>query len=168
LPRFQWYDQNEQLVDIYDFAKQGNPVVLDISTVWCGWCRVMAAWLDGDMSEAQSEIDAGYDFEGFFSGEDWWDLVPELVANEEIYWVTAITQNAQGGAAKQKDVKNWAEDFPNEKVPVLLDEEAALEDFLNVSGFPTLFMLDENLEFTVVERGDYTAVLTQLVEDYGS
>lgn len=167
LANFKWLDQYGQAVDIYDFAQQGKPVVLDISTVWCGWCRVMAAWIGGDLSEAQTEIDHGYDLEGAFGRESWWDLIPDLVSSGQVYWVTAITQDVTGGPPVQQDVVDWSETFVNPNVPVILDEEAALESYLRVSGFPTVFLLDENLVFTVYERRDYTAVFTQLEADFG-
>lgn len=170
LPRFQWYDQFGELVDIYDFAYQGKPIVLDTSTVWCGWCREMAAWIGGDMSEAQEYTDEGYTWEAYYSSESWYDLIPQLVQNGDIYWITAITENNNGGTPKQKDVENWAADFPNDRVPVLLDDSDTqdLETWIPLTGFPTLLLLDETMTFTVANKNDYTKTLTELDTEFGS
>jgi hypothetical protein len=61
-------------------------------------------------------------------------------------------------------VDTWYRLFENPKVPVLLDDS---QDFYNyflddLYGFPTLFLLDEDMNFSVYTPRDYTKVFDAL------
>lgn len=157
LPRFKWVDQFGDEVDIYDFAKQGKPMVVDLSGVWCYWCQQMARWMDGK-SNAYS------DYEGVY---EWYTLVPELVANGDIYWVTVLDADASYNAPDQQDAADWYDDYPNDAIPVLVDEKGELTEWMNPSGYPTLMLVEQSTKVSLYSKSDYTKVFDELVDRYG-
>lgn len=151
-------DQYGEEVDLYDFAGQGKMVIVDDSTLWCGWCHAMALWLGGENADYH-----GYNFQTNFQGESWYDLIPQLVNNGDVYWITFVTQDNSGAPAKARHAVDWYEQHPHEKIPVLADTDYVVEAGLNVRGFPHVALLDDELVFENA-RGDYTQVFS-LVEE---
>lgn len=165
LADIQLIDQFGEVVDIYDFANSGKPLIIDVSTVWCGWCREMAAWLGGDMEEAATETAEGYNWEESFKSADWYDVIPEMVQNGDVYWVTILTEDSSGGTPKEKDASRWANDFPNDQIPILVDTEGNIETYMKVKGFPCVDLVDPNFLFEVT-NGDYNEVFTDVLDEY--
>lgn len=149
LPRFQWVDQHGDIVDNYDFAMQGKPIIVDLSAMWCGYCHDLAQWLDGEDPDYLNMT--RYD-----------SLRDDLVAGR-FYWLTLIDQNANGGAASSQVVLAWYRQHPNEKVPVLADEHMQAQRWMDIYGYPTLMLLDENMTITFYNSNNYMAALTQLM-----
>lgn len=155
--RLEGQDQFLELVDLYDFANDDVPVVLDLSGVWCGWCRYMASWLDhNDDEEAQR-------FRDTFAGAPWLDTVPDLVANGEIHWITVIDAGVSTSVPPDHlDVRWWSDHYPNPNVTLMLDENLEMRDWFEPIGYPTLILLKPDLTVRTVDRSDYTAVLERL------
>ena len=145
MPRLIVEDQFGDKVDLYDFAKQGVDVVLDISTEWCAPCQRIAAWLDdGDHSDLVEYA--------------WWDDsyagIPDLVNSEKIYWITLLVQNQDHEAADASTVQNWYSNWPHPLIPVLLDEGQAVYEWVMPTGYPTINILGEDMTFqTYTNRG---------------
>jgi hypothetical protein len=152
LPRFAWPDQFGEEVDIYDFANQGKPVIIDLSGVWCSWCNEVAKFMDGRRS--------------YFDGYGW-DELPDLVNDGSVLWVTVLDSNASGGAIDEADLAEWYDTYDNPNIAVLGDKRQKLMQWMNVVGYPSIMLLDENLQVTVYNANDYTAVFTAVVDEYG-
>ena len=156
-PRFVGLDQFGDEVDLYDFAFQGKPIAIDLSTWWCGFCQEMALWLD----YRPSFYDTLYD-----------STIPDLVADGEIYWITILFEDFDGNAASHSDVAGWYIAFPNPEVPILLDESGAnwsahTISYVDPHGIPTVQLLDEDLSFLVYDDHAYADTLDYLLETYG-
>ncbi len=150
LPRFAWVDQYGDTVDIYDFAFKGKPVVVDLSGVWCYYCNEVAAFLDG-----QASI---------------WDeyreyrSIPGLVNDGDIYWVTVLDSDASAGAISNRDLSDWYDAYPNPNIPVLGDEEYALQGWMDVVGYPSIMLLNEDLIVAVYDPDNYGVVFDALLD----
>ncbi|MBT3219243.1 MAG: hypothetical protein HN348_09145 [Proteobacteria bacterium] len=153
LPRFAWTDLYGDTVDIYDFAYDGKPIVIDISGLWCYWCHEIAEWLEGDECayDAYSSYDiykpiSGYHEEGLF------------------WWITVIDGSATGGAPTTSDLLIWYVDHPNESVPLLLDADQVIHDWTGSNGWPALFMLNEDMTIAWWDKdASYTGVWDELL-----
>ncbi len=165
LADFKFVDQFGETVDIYDFANQGKPLILDVSTVWCGWCREMAAWLSGDMSEVDKETAEGYTWEASMGGKSWYSVIPQLVQNGDVYWVTVLTEDKSGNAPAENDVTKWAGDFPNDQIAVLANTDQTMETYMSVTGFPCVNLIDPDFNGEV-DNGDYTKVFKKVMNEY--
>lgn len=135
LPRRTGRDQFGDIVDLYDFANQGVPVVIDISALWCAPCQGMALWLEDG-------VDPAPDVFGF----DRYENVQEAVENGELLWVTVMAQGAGAGSqADQSTVEEWAESFPQPEIAVVTDRTQSLTLWSQTQAFPSLLLLDESL-----------------------
>ena len=154
------------LVDLYDFAGQGKPIVIDMGTKWCGPCKALAAYLStGDMSYLEWEhesADPG-DYYPWWSA-DYADLA-DRVASGEIYWLTVLfSESESSGPATTEDCAEWDEAFPNPAIPVLADADLSLHGWIGVQSYPVLNLADENMVLTVHETSGPSAVLQALYE----
>lgn len=159
LPHFEMVDQFGEMVDIYDFAQPGKFMILDVSARWCSYCQEMAKWMDGTTN-----------FYGqYYGDEEWYSDVADAVDNGDIYWVTVLVENMRGGPPDVSTVESWYGDYPDPLIPVLADEDQAMIDYLgrDLYGYPTLFLVDENMQFTVYSPRDYMEVFYAVAEMYG-
>ncbi len=147
-PEFIAVDQYGEMVNLYDFANQGVPVVLDLGTKWCTPCKGLAHYLaTGDSSEI-----ADY---------PWWDEanadLHERVANGELYWITVLFSTSESsGPATGDDATEWHESYENPVIPVLADTDLLMHDYLDIQSFPALSMLDADMRFVVFSnQGPY-------------
>ena len=158
LPHFEMVDQYGEMVDIYDFAQPGKFVILDVSARWCSYCQEMAKWVDGESN-----------FYGqYYGDEEWYSDVAAAVDSGDIYWVTVLVENMRGGPPDVSTVQSWYDDYPDPLIPVLADADQALIDYLgrDLYGYPTLFMLDENMQFVVYKPRDYMEVFYAIDDMY--
>jgi thiol-disulfide isomerase/thioredoxin len=155
-PRFCGSDQHGDLVDLYDFGGQNKPVVLDISTQWCGPCQNISLWIeDGEETHLQYRSDPDTGEPIFYP---WYyeemDVIPDLVQSGEVLWVTILVQNQDHEAPTQETVDQWVAAYPNDLVPVLLDDDQRIYNWMRITGYPTLNVVDDQMVFeTCTNRG---------------
>lgn len=153
LGRMQFTDQFGDLVDLYDFAYQGKPVVIDVSGVWCYWCHQAAAFLEGEKS-------------AFDSYEQYKEL-PGLVEDGAFYWITILDADASGGTADEQDVQDWFDDYPNPAIPVLLDAEQESTAYFRPRGYPYMILVEEDMTISMIPA-NYMAIWDELIARYGA
>jgi len=144
MPNYQALDQHNDLVSLYDFAYQGKPVVLDVVTWTCDPCTAMADYFaNGDASVMDDYL--------FFA--DKYDIIRELIFNEDIYWITIIWTGATI-PVDQTDAALWEETWPTGLVTVLADTDLTLQSYLYVKAMPRIDVLDETMTLVSFCDGD--------------
>jgi len=149
LPRFAWTDQFGDTVDVYDFAQQGRPIVLDLSGMWCYYCNEIAAFLDHEDS--------------FMDDYRSYRNIPDMVDDGTIYWITVLDSDAGGGSISNRDLADWYDEYPNPAIPILGDADMDLAPWLDIIGYPTLLLLDEEMVITVYDPNNYFEVFDALI-----
>jgi thiol-disulfide isomerase/thioredoxin len=150
VPRFVAYDQFGELVELYDFANHGRQIVIDMSAAWCGPCKEVATWLEGE----PSPLDDKPELAG----------IPAMVAAGEIYWITVVFEDAFGNPADKAQAAAWADEFPNPAVLVLADSDRMLHGWLFPGAMPSIQLVDEDMTLRSYDRFDYEVALQALLE----
>lgn len=147
--RFVGPDQFGEEVEVYDYAGQGKLTVIDLSGIWCYYCNEMGKWMEGRRSF----------FDDYASSYSFIDGLPDLVANGDLQWITILDSDVTGNSIEVEEQAGWAEDYENDKIAVLGDVDAVLATYLKVVGFPTVLVLDENMEIVSYNKNDYFEAL---------
>jgi thiol-disulfide isomerase/thioredoxin len=156
----QWVDQFGEVVDLYDFAGHGKPVVVDLSAMWCGWCHELSYWLDHQPSADDFLFPPEY------------EVIREALARGDLYWITVLDGTATGSPPDLTTAELYHEMHPNDHVTLLVDHEREFGEYVFGSGWtywPSLTLLDEHLEPIVLPdlyaEEDALSVLSELFAD---
>lgn len=135
-PRLKLNDQHKDRVDLYDFAREGKPIILDISAEWCGPCQMVAMVLEGEQVPGMEYAYPAYD----------------LVQNGDVRWITIMGEDSSGAYATWRTSKSWSRAYPNELIAVLADEAGEAVSAAQLPYWPYILIVDEN--FVVTATGD--------------
>lgn len=163
VPHFTAVDQHGDIVDLYDFAGQGAPIVIDMGTIFCGPCKAIAAYLStGDMSHLIWDPPEGAE-PGYYP---WWSEdyagLPDMIANKEIFWITVLFNESASGPSDQAECAEWDEAYPNPNIPVLADTNLELKTWLDIQSYPTLNLLNEDMVLEIHSTGGPYEVMRHL------
>ena len=121
----------------------GSPVILDLSTMWCGPCNTAA----GEIQEIQ-------------------DAYPELS------YVTILIENRSGEPPTAADVQLWEETHSITSAPVwgnsrdiVTSDPTETQGEFYLGGWPTFYFLDEDLKIVGYQRGFDSAVIEGWAEE---
>jgi hypothetical protein len=136
-------DQYGEDVDLYDFAGQGVPVVIDLSAGWCSICRGMGTWLGGGSSGS------------------WGSSYPKVrgnLASGKALWVTVLADDAFYGAPDVSDASWWDTNYGHGAV-VLVDD-GSIKRAWSTGSYPRVFLADEDMLLSTVpaSRDPYAAL----------
>jgi thiol-disulfide isomerase/thioredoxin len=163
VPHFTAVDQHGDMVDLYDFAGHGVPIVIDMGTIYCGPCKAIAAYLStGDMSHLIWDPPEGAE-PGYYP---WWSEeyagLRDMIANQEIFWITVLFNESTSGPSDQAECAEWDEAYPNPNIPVLADTNLELKTWLDIQSYPTLNLLNEDMVLEIHSTGGPYEVLRHL------
>lgn len=145
IPRLVVKDQFRDDVDLYDFANQGKPILIDVSAQWCGPCNEMSDWLEGGPSVYNE-----------------YNNVRRAVNNDEVIWLTFLSQDTTGADARARTAEEWFEAYPNEKIPVLVDHGQDLAGWMNLNFFPSTILVNPDMTIEVYDPQEPSMALAEL------
>ena len=156
---FTGVDQYGDMFETYDLAYEGVPVVLDLSTEWCGYCQEIAKLLSGQSSY----------FDSYTSSYPVLGDLKEMVDTGEIKYVTILSENYSGGAPDEGVLEDWHDAYPNENIPVVADAEQQVCAYIGCSGYPSMWVLNEDMTvlFDAAHQDYYIGVLADLYDYMG-
>jgi thiol-disulfide isomerase/thioredoxin len=132
----------DEIEELYDFY--GSPIVLDLSTMWCGSCRSAA----GDVQE-----------------------ITEMYEDEGLIYLTVLVENLYREDATSDDIKWWLEEFGIIDAPVISVPRSAIlnnDDQTQgwfLQGWPTFYFIDSELRVTNYMRGYSKVILQQNIDE---
>lgn len=156
-PRQRLPDAHGEVVDLYDFAGAGVPVVIDISAQWCGPCQRLSEWLAGDEESPFSmcrdllctDVDRLQ------------PSVRDAVRDGRLRWITVIGEGIVGPATVPIAAA-WEATFPVPGVPVIADADRLIVDYALGGGWPTLVVLDDQMRVLSIDDYDATSAMFEV------
>jgi thiol-disulfide isomerase/thioredoxin len=121
------YDQYGETFDLYDLI--GQPIVIDLSTMWCGPCASAAAEAEDVMNR--------------YSGDD-------------LIYITVLIEDGQGEVPDIDDLTDWANAYGNVTALVVAGSRSMLESSGGnwaVEGWPTFYYIDRGMITRDIDRG---------------
>lgn len=85
--------------------------------------------------------------------------------NGDVLWVTVLAEDSSGQPADGDACTRWHEDFPNDKVAVLADNNYELFEWMGINGFPWALMLDENMVVTAFDKRNNNLLPMDVLEE---
>lgn len=144
--RFKLRDQFGEEVDLYDFAQHGVPIVIQVSAEWSGPCNDLSEWL------SVSDRDSWHDLTG---------RVQTAVHEGRLQWITVLGEQRSQRYADVAAARRWSIDHSNNLVPVLADAEGKLVEYAAIPYWPTLYVLDENMNLESIDDHSYISELVR-------
>lgn len=134
-----------EVINICRFA--GKRLMLDLSTVWCGPCHIVADCVAGNDSAC------GMFFEGDY--QEVLNGVRENLVAERTNWVTILAQDQSGGPPDLSDIQGWAEDYPQSNVWVLTDVAGDFQHWFPTMGVPYFTSVEDDFTYLNGENGPF-------------
>lgn len=136
---FTFTDQEGNSWSLYEHY--GKVIVLDFSTMWCGYCRVAA-----------SEVQA----------------MQDLYGPDGFIWVTLLVEDNAGGDVSLDEVQLWANTYGIETAPVLAANRSIIdvsaEEGYPVTSWPMFILIDEEMKIHWGLRGWSQEMLIEAIE----
>ena len=128
LCNFRLKDQDDKDFDLYENV--GKPIVIDYSTMWCGYCQTAAR----EVAEVQTRY-----------------------AEDELIFATVLIETPSGEPPSVQNCSDWASVFGIIDSPVLAGSRDLIdingEDGLPITGWPTFLFLNRDLTISSYMRG---------------
>lgn len=132
-------DQNGEIWNLYN--NHGKVIILDFSTMWCGYCQVAAA----EVREVQEKY------------------------GDDIVYVTVLVEDQAGNVPDINDLDTWASVFGITNAPVLGGDRSLIKsadnDGWEVTGWPAFYFLTDDLVIHTSLRGFSSTAIDSLIQD---
>lgn len=134
---FSLTDQNGKSWSLYE--NYGKIMIIDFSTEWCGYCHVAA-------EETQS-------------------IYEHYNADNNFSYVTIIVEDMSGNSPpSEQAIQRWVEHY-SITAPVLIGSREMIgDDQWPIQGWPTFFIVNEDLVITHIVRGYNESTIRSAVD----
>ena len=137
---FSFKDQNGDDWELY--GHMGSVIVLDFSSMWCGYCKVAAA-------DVQSMMDT--------------------YGSKNFIWVTVLIEDSSGNSVSVNEASRWAKEYGIKSAPVLAADHSIVdfsaEAGFPVSGWPTMAVINREMIITQGLTGWSKQQLVEWIEN---
>ena len=136
---FTFTDQEGDSWTLYEHY--GKVIMLDFSTMWCGYCRVAA-----------NEVQA----------------LQDLYGPDGFLWVTILIEDTSGSDVTLDEIQLWASTYGITTAPVLMGDRSIIdvtgEDGYPVTSWPMFILIDEEMVIDWGLRGWSQEMLIEAIE----
>ena len=153
-PPFKAYDQFGDIVSIQDFSNQNKYILIEMGAAWCGPCRMLADWFSYGIEDLKSKP--------FWKNE--YDIIYDLVSTEQIYFITIIYEDEFRDNSTQYTCEEWYNNYPDELIPVLADENKYLHKIIKPTGIPAISLLDDQMKIITLSTRGFNKAFDKVVE----
>ena len=153
-PEFISIDQYEDVVNLYDFANQGKYILIELGAVWCSPCNDLGEWF-------------AYNDKSITSKRFWkpeYQKIYDMVHNGDIYFITILYEDENRDNASYETIYEWFDNYPDENIPILIDESKMLHSWAKPSGIPAITLLNENMEIIHFSSRGLNGAFDKLLE----
>jgi len=156
-PQFKAIDQFNEIVDIYDFANnEGKYILIEMGASWCSPCHSLAGWLAWDEKEIKSKR---------FWKDDY-DIIYDLVKNKEVYFITILYEDEFRDNATYDTAYEWYDTYPDEHIPILVDENKLLHSIIRPTGIPAVSLISPDMKIITLSSRGFNGAFDYLVEKF--
>ena len=135
-PNFIGIDQFEEYIPIHTFANQNKYILVEMGASWCTPCHLLSNWISYKDNEIQEM--------------KWWkndyNDIYDMIHNNEIYYITVLYEDEFKDNASFDTVYQWYNNYPDDLIPILADENKFLHRWIKPTGIPAIILLDESLQ----------------------
>ena len=153
-PSFKAYDQFGDIVSIQDFSNQSKYILIEMGAAWCGPCRMLADWFSYGIEDLKSKP--------FWKNE--YDIIYDLVRTEKIYFITIIYEDEFRDNSNQYTCEEWYNNYPDELIPILADENKYLHKIIKPTGIPAISLLDDQMKIITLSTRGFNKAFDKIVE----
>ena len=126
--------------ELYDYI--GSPIVIDFSTMWCGYCRISAE----DVQAVQDEY-----------------------GDRNFLWVTLLVDDTSGGDVSLDEVQLWSNTYGITTAPVLAADRSIIdltaENGYPVTSWPMFMLIDQEMNIIWELKGWSQQLVLEAIED---
>ena len=137
---FTFLDQNGNDWNLHEHY--GKTILLDFSTMWCGYCRVSAE----DVQAVQDEY-----------------------GDRNFLWVTLLVDDASGGDVSLDEVQLWSNTYGITTAPVLAADRSIIdptaENGYPVTSWPMFILVDQEMNIIWGLKGWSQQLVLEAIED---
>ena len=156
-PHFKAIDQFGQEVDIYDFANDENKyIVIEMGTAWCSPCHMLSSWLSWDEDEIKKTPIWRKEY----------DFIYDLIKSNKIYFITILYEDEFRDTATYDTAYEWYNTYPDEKIPILIDENKLLHSIIRPTGIPAISIISPDMKVEVLETRGLNTAFDYIVEKF--
>ena len=154
-PPFQAIDQFDEILDIYDFSNnEGKYILLEMGTAWCSPCHSLASWLSWDEQEIKSKP--------FW--RDRYNEIKKMVENGEVYFITVLYEDEFRDNANYDTVYEWYNTYPDDSIPILVDENKKLHSIIRPTGIPAITLLSPDMKIINLSSRGFNKSFDKLLD----
>ena len=127
-----------------------------MGTAWCSPCHMLASWLSWDEDEIKKTKIWNNDY----------DFIYDLIKNNKIYFITVLYEDEFRDTATYETAYEWYNTYPDEKIPILIDENKLLHSIIRPTGIPAVSIISPDMKVEVLETRGLNTAFDYLVEKF--
>ena len=125
---------------------------------WCSPCHALAGWFTWNEDEIKSKRFWKKDYE----------LIYDLVKNQDVYFITILYEDEFRDNATYDTAYEWYNTYPDEDIPILIDEDKLLHSIIRPTGIPAVSLIGPDMKIITLSSRGFNTAFDYLVKEFKS